>query len=109
MSLALAIHELATNAIKYGALSNDQGQIRIIWDDKPDCGTPTFHFLWQETAGPAVVKPSSIGFGSQLIMRVLGADFGPDVEMLYEPGGLTFRLSAPMANIRAPVPLVDLQ
>jgi two-component sensor histidine kinase len=50
-----------------------------------------------------------MGFGSQLIKRVLAADFGPDVEVLYEQGGLICRLSAPMADIRAPLPLVDLQ
>jgi two-component sensor histidine kinase len=108
LSLALALHELATNAIKYGALSNDRGRVQIAWDERQDAGTSTFHFRWQEADGPAVVKPSSMGFGSQLIKRVLAADFGPDVEVLYEEGGLICRLSAPMADIRAPMPLVDL-
>jgi two-component sensor histidine kinase len=107
LSLALAIHELATNAVKYGALSDDCGRVRIEWDERFDGGMPTFHFLWQEADGPAVVEPSSLGFGSLLIRRVLEADFGPNVETLYQERGLICRLSAPMANIRAPVPLID--
>jgi two-component sensor histidine kinase len=109
LSLALALHELATNAIKYGALSDDRGRVQIIWDERLDAGKPTFHFQWQEADGPAVVEPSSMGFGSQLIKRVLAADFGSDVEVLYQESGLICRLSAPMANIRAPTPLVELQ
>jgi two-component sensor histidine kinase len=108
LSLALALHELATNAIKYGALSNDRGRIQITWNEKLDEDIPTFHFRWQEAEGPTVASPSSMGFGSQLIQRVLSADFGPDVEVLYEASGLICRLSAPMANIRAPLPLVEL-
>jgi two-component sensor histidine kinase len=107
LSLALALHELATNAIKYGALSNDRGRVQISWNEKLDKDIPTFHFRWQEAEGPSVASPSSMGFGSQLIQRVLSADFGPDVEVLYEASGLICRLSAPMANIRAPLPLVD--
>jgi two-component sensor histidine kinase len=109
LSLALAIHELATNAIKYGALSNDHGRVHITWNEKSGGGVPTFHFQWQEAEGPAVATPSSTGFGSRLIKRVLAADFGPDVELRYERSGLICRLSAPMADICAPVPLVDLQ
>jgi two-component sensor histidine kinase len=108
LSLALALHELATNAIKYGALSNDRGRVQITWHEREGAGTSTFHLQWQEADGPAVVEPSSMGFGSQLIKRVLAADFGPDVEVLYQASGLICRLSAPMANIRAPKPLVDL-
>jgi two-component sensor histidine kinase len=108
LSLALAVHELTTNAIKYGALSNDRGHVHISWEEKSDGGMPRFHFLWRETDGPAVVKPKSMGFGSQLIRRVLAADFGPDVEVRYEASGLICRFSAPMADIRAPQPLVDL-
>jgi two-component sensor histidine kinase len=108
LSLALALHELATNAVKYGALSSDHGRVQIAWNEKLDNGVPIFHFRWQEADGPAVANPSSMGFGSQLIQRVLTADFGPDVEVIYQAGGLICRLSAPMANIRAPLPLVDL-
>ena len=108
LSLALALHELATNAIKYGALSNDRGRVQIDWSENPGADFSTFHFRWQEADGPAVACPTSMGFGSQLIKRVLAADFGPDVEVLYEASGLICRLSAPMAKICAPLPLVDL-
>jgi two-component sensor histidine kinase len=108
VSLALALHELATNAVKYGALSDDSGRVEILWEEKFDGDASRFHFLWQEIDGPAVSPPVSQGFGSQLIKRVLTADFGSDVEVRYEPSGLICRLSAPMAEIRAPLPLVDL-
>jgi two-component sensor histidine kinase len=103
LSLALAIHELATNAIKYGALSSDRGRVEIAWEERIDAGEPTFHFRWQETEGPLVSPPSSTGFGSLLIRRVLEADFGPDVEVLYQESGLICRMSAAMAHVRAPV------
>ena len=71
LSLALAVHELATNAIKYGALTSDHGRVEISWAESLEANTPTFRFQWQETGGPAVEKPSKRGFGSQLIERVL--------------------------------------
>src|SRR6185369_10153514 len=61
LSLWLAIHELATNAIKYGALSNDRGRIEISWRKKPDGDSPVFRFLWREREGPPVVKPMKKG------------------------------------------------
>ena len=108
LSLALAIHELATNAIKYGALSTDAGRVEISWSERPELGVQTFHFLWQEIGGPPVQMPSRRGFGSQLIERVLTSDFGK-VKVRYEPEGLICTLTAPMDHIRGPMPLVDLQ
>jgi two-component sensor histidine kinase len=104
LSLALAVHELATNAIKYGALTSDQGRVEISWNESLEQDMPAFRFLWQEIGGPAVEKPSKRGFGSQLIERVLTADFGK-VEVSYEPTGLICRLTAPMDQIRAPASL----
>jgi two-component sensor histidine kinase len=97
LSLALAVHELATNAIKYGALSVDAGRITIFWDlsAEPDA---KFHFEWAETNGPTVAPPTRKGFGSKLINRVLKEDFGGVVEVLYRPEGLLFRMQAPMSN-----------
>lgn len=99
LSLALTVHELATNAVKYGALSNDEGHVAITWNENHDGETPTFHFLWQEKDGPAVVKPSKKGFGSRLIESVLANDLKGRVEVSYDPSGLRCRIDAPMKNL----------
>ena len=82
-SLAMALHELATNATKFGALSNDSGQVRVTWERG---GEPNrVRLRWQEIGGPAVVPPEEKGFGSRLIERALNnnsdkakLDFAPD-------------------------------
>jgi two-component sensor histidine kinase len=99
LSLALTIHELATNAVKYGALSNDQGHVAITWDESSDGETPTFHFSWQEQDGPAVAKPAKLGFGTRLIESVLANDLKGRVEVSYDPSGLKCRIDAPMENL----------
>jgi two-component sensor histidine kinase len=104
LSLWLAIHELATNAIKYGALSDDRGRIDISWRETPDGDTPIFHFVWREREGPPVVKPLKKGFGSELIEGGLAWDFGARVDVSYEPSGFICRLTAPMGNLGAPLP-----
>jgi len=99
LSLSLAIHELATNAIKYGALSGPAGRIFITWENTDLDAEPHFVFTWQETGGPAVSTPSDTGFGSRLITRVLKDDFNGTVELSYEPAGLRCRLTTPIKNI----------
>ena len=94
VALAMAVHELGTNAIKYGALSNAKGRVEISWDD-----SPTFQFRWQEKGGPIVVKPTRIGFGSRLIDRIFRSDFGGHVELQYEETGITCRMTAPIKNL----------
>jgi two-component sensor histidine kinase len=94
LSLALAVHELATNATKYGALSNQNGAINISWSNG-DAAHPGFQFLWDETGGPVVSPPTSKGFGSRLIERILAGDFGGEVEMQYRPEGLKCELRSP--------------
>ena len=103
LSLSLAIHELATNAIKYGALSNDRGRIDISWRKKPGGDTPLFHFMWRERDGPPVTKPIKKGFGSELIEGGLAWDFGARVDVSYEPAGFICRLTAPLGNLGGPL------
>lgn len=100
LSLSLAIHELATNAIKYGALSGPTGRILITWGTTDVDGEPSFVFTWQETGGPAVSAPASTGFGSRLITRVLKDDFNGTVELSYPPAGLVCRLTTPVRNLQ---------
>jgi two-component sensor histidine kinase len=101
VSLSLAIHELATNAAKYGALSGDSGNVKIKWEQVGG-KDGEFEFVWAEDRGPTVTKPEKSGFGSQLIRRVLAADFGGKVELSYEPSGFVCRLSAPMVRCCPP-------
>ena len=100
LSLALAIHELATNAVKYGALSNEAGRVQIAWEEAGEAGARVLRLSWRESGGPPVSPPSKKGFGSRLIDQVLSSDFGGAVEVDFAPSGLTLTLTAPMANLR---------
>jgi two-component sensor histidine kinase len=104
LSLALGLHELATNAIKYGALSQPGGSIDIAWSIDSIAGVPTFRFRWQEIGGPPVSTPGKQGFGSVLISRVLKDDFGGSLDVAYEEAGLICRLETAADNL-APSPL----
>lgn len=102
LSLSLALHELATNAAKYGALSDRSGSVDITWSIDADREEPEFRFVWQEKNGPIVVAPTRTGFGSQLIKAVLAADFHGKVELSFERDGLVCRLRAPLAKCCPP-------
>lgn len=107
LSMSLAVHELATNAIKYGALHNSDGMISISWgfSDKPD-EPPSFEWTWRESGGPLVASPERKGFGSKLITRALPSDFAGKVSILYEPTGVVCHLSCPASSV-SPGPLVE--
>jgi len=97
LALALAIHELATNATKYGALSG-KGRVDVIWSNDAEGG---FRFSWTESGGPHVAAPSRRGFGSRLIERVFAADFEGEAGTHYRPGGVVCELIAPMLGSAA--------
>jgi two-component sensor histidine kinase len=104
LSLSLAIHELATNAARYGALSNDRGRVEVCWREGADAGVATFYFVWVERDGPPVAKPAATSFGSRLISHVLPVDFGGQVSIDYDSNGLHCRLTAPMQNLQTEIP-----
>ncbi len=89
-ALTLALHELATNAAKYGALSNDGGCIAVTWT----CDDGMLDFTWREQGGPPVTAPTRKGFGSMLIARNLGGAFGGKVNVEFHEAGLACRLMA---------------
>ena len=93
LALAMAFHELATNAAKYGALSCPEGCVRLRWtvDDQR-----TLHLDWDESGGPAVAEPSRKGFGSRLLERLLVRDLGGEIRLDYDPAGLKFAINAPL-------------
>jgi two-component sensor histidine kinase len=102
LALSLAIHELATNAIKYGALTVASGEVSITWTIEDREGGPNFIFLWRELGGPPASQPASVGFGSRLISRVLQDDFRGTVEVTYESTGFVCRLTTPVENLASP-------
>lgn len=84
LALSLVIHELATNATKYGALSDCNGRVLISWASTNGRVT----FTWHEQDGPPVSKPERVGFGSQLIGRAFPAGYRPEVKLDFSPDGL---------------------
>ena len=100
LSLSLALHELATNAAKYGALSVPEGRVAISWQVLVGEEHASFEFEWRESGGPAVATPTRHGFGSRLIRRVLAADFGADPELSFAADGLVFRLTTATDKLR---------
>lgn len=89
MGLSLAIHELATNAIKYGALSVEGGSVEISWQAESDRG---FAFEWREEGGPTVMPPERRGFGSRLTERIVAGYFSGTARIHFEPSGIVFVL-----------------
>jgi PAS domain S-box-containing protein len=96
LALALALHELGTNAAKHGALSCEEGRIDIRWT----IGDALLQLEWKESGGPLVVPPSRSGFGSRLIEKGLEADLGGSARLIFEPDGLRCVIEASLDAIR---------
>lgn len=96
LSLALAVHELATNAVKYGALSTESGHVDLVWSVEGGDEKPMLRMEWREHGGPPVAEPGRQGFGSRLIERALPSDFLGTARIEYAPAGLVFTLTAPL-------------
>src|SRR5215467_966789 len=92
--IGLALHELATNATKYGALSVDGGGVDVSWGVEGDM----FTMSWIEHEGPPVSPPKRIGFGSALITSLPELTIGGEAQLEHEPSGTTWRLTCPAAN-----------
>ena len=92
VSLTLAIHELATNASKYGALANESGSVAITWN----VADGRFELLWRERGGPPVVAPKKPGFGTNMIRRTLAAEFNGVVQLNFAEAGLECRVAGPV-------------
>ena len=95
LSLAMILHELATNAVKYGALSNEKGYVDLVWtltNNTPAC----LALRWSEHDGPTVTPPKRQGFGSRLITRGMAGDVGGHVTLSYEPAGVVCTITGPV-------------
>ncbi len=97
LSLSLAIHELTTNAAKYGALSVASGRVQVSWTFNADTGV---ELLWRESGGPTVTTPKRRGFGSTLIERALAMETGGTSKLAYEPDGLTCAITLPLTAVQ---------
>ena len=98
-NFALVIHELGTNAVKYGALSKSEGEIEVAWTIATGGADGVLKFRWRERGGPAVLRPAHMGFGMSLLKSVLGA-----ARIEYPPEGLTYEVELLLENI-APRPM----
>jgi two-component sensor histidine kinase len=94
-AIGLALHELATNAGKYGALSNDTGRVTIRWRNEGE----VFHISWTECGGPPVSAPTQRGFGTIVMDVMAERTVGGNVDLDYAPAGVRWRLTCPAANV----------
>lgn len=96
LSLGLAIHELATNAAKYGALSTVEGKVKIEWMLLSPSAAQVH---WREEGGPPVTPPSKRGFGSELIEKIVAQELNSEVELQFHPSGVECRLQVPVRKL----------
>jgi PAS domain S-box-containing protein len=99
LAFSLAIHELATNSVKYGSLSSDDGRVIVSWDVVDGSSPDRLWFQWQEVGGPRVSPPTRTGFGSRMIERALAREIGGKAEIDYRPRGVVFTAEAPLPEI----------
>ncbi|MCR5876370.1 PAS domain-containing protein [Phenylobacterium sp. J426] len=97
LALSMAFHELGTNALKYGALSRPEGQVRLGWSIAP-AASPILELRWAESGGPAVLPPERRGFGSRLLERGLAAELSGEVTVGYEPDGVRCTIRTPLES-----------
>jgi PAS domain S-box-containing protein len=99
LTLAMAVHELTTNAAKYGALSVPGGRIEIHWQPERDAnGRSQLRIEWKEQGGPSVAVPEQRSFGSKLIEGSIAAELGGTARLVFEPNGLRCEIVIPLAN-----------
>lgn len=97
LSLGLALHELATNAAKYGALSRDTGRVSVTWRTvRGESGGEILLLDWRETGGPPVAEPTRRGFGTRLISGGIGRELDGEVVMDFDPAGLRCAIRVPL-------------
>ncbi len=96
-AMAMALHELATNAVKYGALSTSAGRVKVEWSTQPG---QKLHLRWTETGGPGVVPPTKQGFGTRAIMRLIGQLNG-EVEYDWRADGVSCGIVVDLIDVAA--------
>jgi two-component sensor histidine kinase len=98
-NFALAIHELATNAAKYGSLSTPAGRVYISWSITRTNGIGQFSFRWEERGGPVVSAPGQKGFGSTVLEQVMAEYFDAPPRIDFASGGVSYELSGSLDSV----------
>jgi two-component sensor histidine kinase len=107
LAIAMTLHELATNALKYGALSNETGEVRVSWLRREEMGkSARLRLVWTEHGGPPVVAPLTRGFGTMLIERSFAFEVEGAARLIFEPGGLVCEIDAPIDGSLSDTPLL---
>jgi PAS domain S-box-containing protein len=96
VAISIALHELGTNAVKYGALSTDRGSVALRWTIEGG----RFRLTWEEIGGPPVLPPVRRGFGSRMIERGLSVELQGEARIHFRPGGIVCTIDAPLTAIR---------
>jgi PAS domain S-box-containing protein len=97
LAVSMAFQELVTNAVKYGALSNETGRVMITWALTGQADTPSLELRWEEAGGPPVQVPSRRGFGTRMIERSLAQELGGKAEIQFESSGIICTIVTPLA------------
>jgi two-component sensor histidine kinase len=101
VALSMVIHELSTNAMKYGALSVPDGRVSIVWS--VDLETERFKLIWTESNGPVVIEPAKKSFGSRFIEQALPGQLQGEARLVFEPTGLVCDVNIPITSLQEPV------
>ena len=96
--LSMIVHEIATNAAKYGALSNDTGTVRLDWEILTETAQPKLRLIWAEAGGPHVTAPVKRGFGSRLIERSARDQLGGEATVDFLPGGVVYTITGSLED-----------
>ncbi len=109
-AMAIVLHELVTNASKYGALATPHGRISVRWEWQQDGPMPSRLLLeWiEETRGPAVAAPSQVGYGVRAIRSLIPYELGGTVDLVFDASGVRCRMELPSKKIKGGAPPVDL-
>lgn len=98
-TISMAVHELATNALKYGALSQEGGSVTLAWDLRGEEPDRRFYIEWTERDGPSVTAPQTSGFGTQIMREVPVGKLGAEVDLDYAAEGFAWRLACPADRV----------
>jgi two-component sensor histidine kinase len=100
LSFAMVVHELGTNALKYGALLSHDGRVDVTWQVERGAGERRLVFRWEESGGPRVQPPARRGFGSLLVERSIAYELDGSATLDYRPEGLVCVISAPLSAVQ---------
>jgi len=98
-AVAMVLHELVTNAAKYGALSTPDGRVSVTWDAPSDTSVAGLTIEWREIGGPPVTNPARFGFGSNLIRELIPHELGGTVELAFNPDGVYCQMKVPLESV----------